>query len=189
MENPETRPNGQPQPAPPPPLVRESPPPRAAVYAAPEQKSPILAAFLSVLPGLGNVYNGLYRRAVVFFLIYVSLFSLAINVSDQAKALVIPCLVFIWFFNIFDAYRQATLINYYGEPPAADESWRDVRGWGLAPGVFLLALGVYGILQRYFNIDLSWVMDQWPFALIAAGAWFIYSYFRERKQEGGGETA
>lgn len=186
MENPETRPSESPPPAPPPP-ARDSPH-RESPHAAPSpmQKSPILAAFLSVLPGLGNIYNGLYQRGVVFFLVYVSLFALAINSAEREKAFIIPCVVFVFFFNIFDAYRQATLINYFGHPPPAGEGRPDMRGWGLAPGVFLVALGAYGVLRRYFNIDLSWVIDQWPIALMAIGAWFIYGYFRGKKGEGEG---
>ena len=47
----------------PPPLVR---------------KNPLYSAFLSiVLPGMGNVYNGLYLRGVVFFLIICALGVLA----------------------------------------------------------------------------------------------------------------
>ena len=79
----------------------------------PLHKTPLLAAVLSVLPGLGNVYNGIYQRGIVFFGIWVALFALTVSSNGGADtAVLVPALVFFWFFNIFDAYRQATLINF-----------------------------------------------------------------------------
>lgn len=178
MENPDTRPSPNPQPPPPPRPVAE-----------PTRKTPALAAIVSFIPGLGNVYNGLYRRAVMFFLAFVSLFTLALNSGDEERAFLVPCLVFVFFFNVFDAYRQAALINYYGYEPAARAAGNglEMGGWGLAPGVFLLVLGFWGLMRRYLNIDLSMVIELWPFVLMGFGAWMIYQYFREKK-EGEEET-
>ncbi len=165
-------------PLPPPPMSLELP-----------KKAPGLAAFLSLLPGLGNIYNGLYRRGFTFFLIYAGLLALAINVDDHERAFFIPCTVFFFFFNIFDAYRQATLINYgYAAAPADDKSVFDnLSNWGLIPGVALVVLGLYGLFRRYFDIDLSWVLDQWPYAIIAFGGWMIYQAIQQRQDtEGGG---
>lgn len=184
MESPETR-DAATEP-PPPPVPPEAPLslPQAARPELP-QKVPVLAAFLSlVMPGLGNVYNGLYRRAIFFFFLYVTLFGFAINSGEDAKPFVIPCLVFVWLFNVFDAYRQATLLNYglTSDPAVAQEHGLNVASWGIIPGVFLMVLGLYGLLRRYLDIDFRWVLDQWPFAVIAAGIWLIYQALRERRQ-------
>ncbi len=131
----------------------------------------------------------LYRRGFTFFLIYAGLLALAINVDDHERAFFIPCTVFFFFFNIFDAYRQATLINYgYAAAPADDKSVFDnLSNWGLIPGVALVVLGLYGLFRRYFDIDLSWVLDQWPYAIIAFGGWMIYQAIQQRQDtEGGG---
>ena len=147
------------------------------------QKAPGLAAFLSLLPGLGNIYNGLYRRGFTFFLVWAVLLALTINVDDHERAFFIPCMVFFFFFNIFDAYRQATLINYGYTPKLPDDKGilENLGSWGLIPGVALVALGLYGLLRRYFDIDLSWVLDQWPFIIIAFGGWMIYQALQQRR--------
>src|SRR5215510_6401687 len=89
----------------------EPPAPAPTPAAAPApigQKNPGLAALLSFFPGMGNVYNGLYMRGVTFFLIILSL----IGIANRGHDLFGFAIAFFWIFNVIDAYRQATLINY-----------------------------------------------------------------------------
>lgn len=172
-------PQAEPQHVPPPPAPAAPRPPMP-------QKSPILAGFLSLLPGLGNVYNGLYRRAVSFFLVWAVIFGLAVNAGDEgseALPFLVLGLLFIWFFNIFDAFRQATLLNLglTSDPEALREQASDLGSWGLVPGVVLVLLGFYGVLREYFDLDLSWLVDQWPFVVIILGGWMIYQTMKQRK--------
>lgn len=183
MESPESREGVGEAPPPPAPQAAQLPPPPQASELP--KKTPLLAAFLSlVMPGLGSVYNGLYRRAVFFFFLYVTLFGFAINGSEDSLPFLVPCLVFVWLFNVFDAYRQATLLNYglTADPAVTDELRLNAASWGIIPGVILMVLGLYGLLRRYLDIDLGWVLDQWPFAVIAAGAWLIYQAVRQRER-------
>jgi hypothetical protein len=147
------------------------------------QKTPILAGILAVVPGLGHVYNGLYPRAVAFFLIYVTFFSLAISArSDGERAVLIPCMVFFWLFNLFDAYRQATLINYgYASSTFPQPANGDLRSMAFIPGIALIAVGVYGLLRRYFDFDLRWILDQWPYLLILFGGLMIFQGLKARR--------
>lgn len=166
--------------APPPPPPR---PPMTSPQASLPQKTPILAGLLSVVPGLGHVYNGLYQRAIAFFLIYVTLFGAALNVpTDGERAFIIPCLVFFWLFNIFDAYRQATMINYgytsLEGPPAGE-----IRSMALIPGVVLCVVGGYGLARRYFDFDLRWLLEQWPFLLLLFGGFLIWQALKARRFE------
>lgn len=169
-------------PPPPPP-----PPPRAPITSpAPlPQKTPILAGLLSVVPGLGHVYNGLYQRAVAFFLIYVTLFAAAINVpSDGERAFIIPCLVFFWLFNLFDAYRQAALINYgYSSSSLERPPVSEAGSLALIPGIALLVVGTYGLARRFFDFELRWLLEQWPFLLIFFGGFLIWQAIKARRYD------
>lgn len=147
-------------------------------------KSPMLAAFLGCVPGLGNIYNGLYARGFVFFLLVVSLFYAAIEVGNSGReeglALLIPSLIFTWLFNIFDGYRQATLINWGWDEE--DEALAAQRGSGnLAAGIALCAIGLYGLLHQFFDIDLSMLLDHWYLVLLGIGGWLIYQSWSEKK--------
>ncbi|HEX9731305.1 MAG TPA: hypothetical protein VGG06_04870, partial [Thermoanaerobaculia bacterium] len=57
----------------------------------------------------------------------------------------------------------------------------DLGSWGLVPGVVLVLLGFYGVLREYFDLDLSWVVDQWPIAIMILGGWMIYQTLRQRQ--------
>lgn len=194
MEDPtQTQPEA---PQPPPPAATQAPPPQAlpprsdyidpgyaqAPTRSPLQKSPLLAAFLSFMPGLGNIYNGLYVRGISFFLIWGGIFALTIRTGNrsqgdsEALALFIPAVVFIWLFNLFDAYRQASLINHgYATDLGLEDNGRLRKApGGMALGVVVLLIGVYGALERIFDFDLSLILEFWYVAFIAFGAWLIY---------------
>ncbi len=165
-----------------------SPTPAAPPYAvvAPNSqtlhKSPWLAALLSAFPGMGNVYNGLYVRGFVFFLAFASCLALAIKGSP----LFALGIAFTWIFNVLDAYRQAVLINYgYGRDLAAIEAARAPAAWGekITAGILLLALGTVALLKQYFDIELAWLLDLWPLALLALGGWLVWSAIQSRKSE------
>lgn len=140
----------------------------------PAAKSPLLAAFLGLVPGLGNIYNGLYARGFVFFLLVVSLFYTAIESGEGPHlALLIPSLIFVWLFNIFDGYRQATLINWGWDEES--EATAAQRGSGsLAAGIALFLIGLYGLLHQIFDIDLSALLEYWYVIIMAVGGWLIY---------------
>lgn len=156
-------------------------PPRREVREAPI-KSPLLAAFLGFVPGLGNIYNGLYARGFVFFLLVVSLFYAAIDSGDGPHlALLIPSLIFTWLFNIFDGYRQATLINWGWDE--REEIAAQQGSGGLAAGIALFAIGLYGLLHQFFDVDLSALLEHWYLILLAIGGWLIYQSWSEKKGE------
>lgn len=147
----------------------------------PNHRSPLLAGFLSLMPGLGNIYNGLYLRGITFFLMWGGIFALAIRTGNrshgdsEALAFLIPGLIFVWFFNLFDAYRQANLINHgYATDLGLSDSGRWSRPpGGLMLGVVILLIGVYGLLEHFFDLDLSIILDYWYLAFIAFGIWLI----------------
>lgn len=151
------------------------------------RKNPGLAALLSAFPGLGNIYNGLYMRGVTFFLLIVSLIGIASNNHDLFGAAV----AFFWLFSVIDAYRQATLINYgYAQDlglvdlplrPRASQG-------GVMAGLLLTLIGLVAVLERYFNVRLDWILDLWPFALVAVGLWLIWASLRDRRRIRTGEA-
>ena len=134
-------------------------------------KRPGLAAFFSLVPGLGHIYNGLYLRGLVSFLIVASLLVLVI----RGHALLSFALVFFWLFNVLDAYRQATLINYgYAQDLGLLDLPRSpVAGQvGLVAGVLLALIGLFALADRFLTINLDWLFDLWPVALIQpASGW------------------
>lgn len=164
----------------------ESPAPAAvAPHAAapvPMKKRPIFAGFLAFFPGLGNIYNGLYLRGVLFFTVVACLLTLDEEGESSTLGFVVA---FVWLFNILDSYRQAQLINYgYAQDLGLEDLPKLPKAsqGGLLAGVLLLALGALASLQVFFDIEVDWVLRFWPLGILALGAWLVVAYFRERSQ-------
>jgi hypothetical protein len=161
--------------------------PPTAVPAV-SRKNPRLAALFAIFPGLGHIYNGLYVRGIVFFILFVSLIAL----TARGAALLGPAIGFVWFFNVLDSYRQATLINYgYAmDLGLTDLPNRPKAGQGgLALGIVFVVLGALGIADYYFAIDWEQVFELWPVALLALGGWLIWGAIRDRRKAALEETS
>jgi TM2 domain-containing membrane protein YozV len=156
------------------------PPPAGSPYVR-LPKSPGLAAFLSLFPGLGQVYNGQIARAFVFFFGFVGSIYLTASGHEFPFAFVIP---FVYLFNIIDAWKGASSINgrfLGGKAEPEVESGVESPVWGGT-------LAVIGLLVLFNNLgwlDLDRLARWWPVLLIAVGVYFLYGSIQKRSA---GET-
>jgi hypothetical protein len=171
-------PSAAPSPAPPPPLPAAPP----VAYATPSafRKSPGVAGVLSLFPGGGHIYLGLYQRGVVFFAIWAFLITMADHVG-MPFGLMIP---FWMLFVLIDAVRQANAINATG---AAESNLvvgeKTIKAGGaLGLGIFFILIGLFFLLDRFVTIDLSFLLDWWPLLLVAFGAWQVFAYYKGRQE-------
>lgn len=159
-----------------------APQPVSAIPVPMGRKNPNLAAVLSLFPGVGHIYNGLYMRGITFFLVIACLIGI---VSDGRHPLFGLAIAFFWLFNVIDAYRQATLINYgYAQDLGLLDMPKAPRAGqgGLMAGILLSLVGLVAIADQYLYIRLDWIFNLWPFALVAIGVWLIVASFRARRQ-------
>jgi hypothetical protein len=168
----QTPPPSLPQPTPLPPT-----PPPAAAYAA-GRRSPGVAVVLSAFTGLGHIYLGLYQRGLGFFIA----FATSIWLADHSDlGILIP---FIWFFAVIDAYRQAVLINQCVDTGTMPEPMKlPTQRGSLGFGVFLLVLGLVLLYNQFYPLDLTFLVDWWPLALVLAGGWLLVKHFLEQKKQ------
>ena len=168
--------------SPPPPAL----PPAAMAPAAPYvrlPKSPGLAAFLSLFPGLGQVYNGRIARAFLFFFGFVGSIYLSSHGQEFPFAFAIP---FLFFWNMIDAWKGAAAINarFVGGQPEVDDTAVESPLWGAS-------LALFGVLILFNNLgwlDLERLARWWPLLLIAVGAYFVYASVQKKKaMESGNE--
>jgi hypothetical protein len=149
-----------------------------------EQKSPFLAGLLSMMPGVGHIYVGYYRRAFTHFLIFAgTIFVLAESGGDFAPLLG-PFVAFFWFYNLIDAVRRA---HAYNRAVASGSFEAEVlppdRGFGPTSGVILILIGAVLLGYTRFDYDLRWLRDWWPVALILLGANILWRHRRGAASE------
>ena len=95
------------------PAVDAPPPPKApnpAYQVSSHRRSPALAAFLSLFPGFGHLYNGEIGKALAFFCAFATCVFVMAETDGGSIffGLLIP---FIIFYNMIEAYRSAERIN------------------------------------------------------------------------------
>lgn len=170
--------------------------PPAAPYQAPWQsqtqqaissrrKSPALAGFLSLLPGLGQVYVGYYQQGFVNVAIVGAVISILNMNLGSLEPLAGFFLAFFWLFNIVDASRKAAMYNeaLAGLRPMdlPEDIVRKGGAGSLAGGIGLIVLGSLAFANTMFDIPLEWIEDWWPIGLVAVGAYLVWASFAARK--------
>jgi len=129
------------------------------------KRSPALAAFLSLFPGFGHLYNGEIGKALAFF----SAFATCIFViaeTDGGSVFFGLLLPFIVFYNMIEAYRSAERINLQSfsgvntvNEPESNRLW----GWSL------VAMGGLLLLHNLGLFSFQWIAKMWPLLMIVAG--------------------
>jgi len=151
--------------------------PTMSVMGDPRRKSPILAMFLSVMPGLGQVYVGYYQRGFIHSIVVCILISLLTLELEPVAPLLGLFLAFFWLYNIVDAGRRAMLYNEALAGRTGIELPEDFKAPMLRrsiPGGLAIAV-VGGVLLAHtrFGMPLNWLNDWWPASLVAFGVYLV----------------
>jgi hypothetical protein len=157
MSSPEVTPTGEFPPLPAPPAAA-----RPVEVAPVVVKAPWVALLLSLLmPGLGQVYNGQFAKALTIFIAFSGSIYLITEGHPLPFAVFLP---FIVFSNMIDAYRSSALINTRGLAPAAEED-AESPAWGIG----LAVMGLLLLLNNLGWLRLGAFVPYWPLLLIGAG--------------------
>jgi hypothetical protein len=161
-------------------------PPQPVQMRDPRAKSPALAAVLSMMPGLGQVYVGYYQRGFIHAVVVAGMITLlAGEMVGQLTPMFGVFMSFFWLYNIIDAARSASLYNQYlAGNPALDppEDFRMPRSGGsVFGGTCLIAVGFILLLHTRFGMPLDWMEEWWPVAPMIFGAYLLSQAIRERR--------
>ena len=153
----------------------------------PRYKSPGFAGFLSLLPGLGQIYVGYYPQGFINVTVFGSVFAILVG-QDFAPytPLGIIFLMFFELYNVIDAYRRAELYNLTLDgltdielPDSRMSSFDNLVNGSYVGGIALLVFGGVALSYTAFGFSLDWVESWWPVAPIAFGAYLVYMAWRE----------
>jgi hypothetical protein len=155
------------------------PTPQAAPAYAPQPpqvKAPLMALFLSVFPGLGQLYNEQPAKAVTFFFFVVGSIYGTAMISPFPFAFLIP---FAWFYILIDAWTSANDINRregLGLRPRKDKV-NESPLWGGT----LLALGLLLLINNLGWLDLARLSRYWPLIMVVVGGVFLARALKARE--------
>ncbi len=149
-------------------------------------KSPALAAILSLMPGLGQVYVGYYQRGFVHAAVIAGLITtLASGAVERLVPFLSLFMAFFWLYNVIDAGRRASLYNdaLAGNPSIElpqDFKSPGIRG-SMVGGAAFIAVGIILLLHTRFGVSLDWVEEWWPVAPILFGVYLLVRAIQERR--------
>ena len=143
-------------------------------------KSPGGAALLSIIPGLGQIYNGQIIKAIGIIFLFVSLIIL---IDLYSSGPLFPLLLAaVCLGGIVDAYRTAKQYNLVSQGLAPAESFRTVPEGSIWWGLVLIIVGLLFLLHN-FGVRLYWLNDLWPLLLIGIGVYLMKGFFIRTKNE------
>jgi hypothetical protein len=150
-----------------------------------QEKAPALAVLLSFcMPGLGHLYAEAYERAAMIFVGFIMMIFAAVQGAFPI-ALCVLASIFLWFFGMFDSYREVQLVNLGAEAP---EPAPRRRGEGrLVFGVFLLVVGGLLLVRNLDLFEIDWLLEWWPALVVLVGLYLIIDAARGRKSTSGGD--
>jgi hypothetical protein len=159
-------------------------PRRATQYADSRSKSPVLAAVMSIVPGLGQCYVGYYQQGFIHIIVVASLIAILRQEVRGLEPLLGLFLVFFWLYNLVDAARRAVFFNeaLAGLRPMElpDSINFPSRQGSLAGGIIMIIIGAVLFAHTRFGVPLDWIGRWWPVAIILAGAYLVYKSIREK---------
>jgi len=143
----------------------------------PRRKSPVVAAVLSVLPGVGQLYIGYYVRGFVIAIAFGLTLLIAGSMRDPIAPFFGMSAAFLWVFNIIDAGRMAALYNHAAAGAETVQLPDDFKlpkmGGSVAGGVALLLFGGIALSNTAFGYSLDWLEEWWPVFPLALGAYLF----------------
>ena len=141
-------------------------------------KSPGLAAFLAVIfPGAGYLYVWAYERA---FMLWAAI-ALSIYMIVDGLWGFSFVIAFAYFFSIFDSYREAQFFNTRAEGETTPTPRPDGQG-RLMFGVFMVVVAAVFVTDKYFDIDMGWIVEWWPVPVFLVGVYFIVAAILDKRK-------
>lgn len=143
-----------------------------------QAKSPVGAAMLSIIPGLGFFYVGSKLKGIAHILVMAFLIVLLVEVNGNDWIIFLILITGFYIYQIFDSFDEAR------------KTRKGIieNGTGMSNTLFWsVTIMVIGILFQLANLDiieLRTVAKLWPLALIVFGAKHIYNYYLHTKEGG-----
>lgn len=150
----------------------------------PRDKSPRIAAAMSVVPGLGQIYIGYYVRGFITAATFLLLIFMANVVAASVAPMFGFSAAFVWMFNIIDAGRTAALYNHSIAGAQSiklpDNFKMPATGGSIAGGALLATFGLISLSNTALGFRLDWLEQWWPVFPLALGIYLVVVGMKDR---------
>lgn len=147
-----------------------------------KEKSPALAAFLSIFPGMGSFYNGNILKGLSYGLIFAALIVLIVHARGNEPIVFAFLIAGFYIFQIIDSFNEAKRISSSG----LEDEERETR-MSLFASITILIVGIIFQLANLDLISYRRITELWPLLLIAIGLSIVISYYKKKEGEENGE--
>lgn len=158
-------------------------------------KSPAAAGILSgMIPGVGNIYNGLVNKGLLQLVIFAGLFAVFISVCIGGNPIAIVftglMLAGFWFYQMIDSINSAKALNEGTAGPKPEEILQAgvlpsaVTSGSIFWGSVLIAIGILVILVNFDVIRWETLWDFWPVLVIVIGLKLVIDSLARNKKNG-----
>ncbi len=142
-----------------------------------EEKSPLIALLLGLVPGVGAAYNGQNIKALTHFLAVVGLLVLADIFGMPLEIAFGFGSAAFYFYSIYDAFQSAHCIRRGEDLSGEEERLKMFMQQRMNIfGALLISVGALAILDFLIPHLLN---RFWPVLLIVAGGYLLMSYYRK----------
>jgi TM2 domain-containing membrane protein YozV len=140
-----------------------------------KDKSPSLAAFLSIFPGMGAIYNGNFLKGITYILLFAVLIVLTGNAHEPDSVVFGLMIAGFYIFQIIDSYNEAGKVNQ--NILKDDKSAGSREDISLFSAIVVLMVGIVFQMANFDLLTYRQVTRLWPLVLIAFGIKIVFNYF------------
>lgn len=141
-----------------------------------EEKKPLIALLLGLLPGVGAAYNGQNIKALTHFLAVAGLWVLADIFGAPLGIIFGLGGAGFYIYSIYDAFQSAQRLRKGEDISEQDESLKAFLQQRMNLfGILLIGVGALAMLNFWIPTLIQRI---WPVLLIIAGAYLVWGYYR-----------
>lgn len=146
--------------------------------ASREEKSPLVALVLGIVPGLGAVYNGQTIKALMHFSAVAGLILLADIFNGPLEVIFSLAAFGFYLYSLYDAQHTARRQRRGDDLQREDEALKAaLRQRTNIWGSLLIALGAVSALKVFLPFQFN---RAWPVLLVLVGAGLLYLFRQGR---------
>ncbi len=147
------------------------------VQSVKPEKSSALATWLSILPGLGFIYLGLYLKGIAIFVFWIGLITFFGTANEELAPLIG---IGFWIFQLVYTNQEAKRLSRAKTDTIELEKEKKEEA-SIVWGIIVLIVGILFLIHN-LGFDLSWLIKFWPLIIVGFGIHLILNALKRQTE-------